>query len=290
LEPHQNVYDTRPFPLHSNCSFDPVDDGNDEEDFFDPADPTRRFGPSSTCWPERGFVDQGDTFSPFDPQNLGDADGPGLEGEVGAGTWVQPIFDLSRYRGRRVQLRLLQTGIQFIAPTWEDTFSFNPTARDDGWFVDDITVTDTLVQAADLTVDTKDNLDLLADWDLDGVGATCDCAPEDGEVWLPAVAVSGLRLQHSGGAGGETRITWESTVDPGTPVAYDVLVSLAPDGFGASGLTECLEAADASDRLAIDRLTPDPAAARYYLVRAAHTCGAALGTDSDGQARTGIDC
>ena len=42
--------------------FDPADDGSDEDDYFDPTDPNRRLGPSSTCAPEFAFTRHGGIF------------------------------------------------------------------------------------------------------------------------------------------------------------------------------------------------------------------------------------
>ena len=61
LEPFQNGYDSQAGDNFFNCEFDPVDDGNNEDDFFDPSDPGRDQGPSSTCLPEFTFSCMGDT-------------------------------------------------------------------------------------------------------------------------------------------------------------------------------------------------------------------------------------
>jgi hypothetical protein len=109
--PYENVYNAQTMDNYTNCLFDPTDDGNTEDDYFDPADPTRRLGPSSTCYPEFAFTRLGDIFytSTFDPSAITRAsDGPGLQGSRGPGTWVQSKFGLSRYRGRRVRLRFLR--------------------------------------------------------------------------------------------------------------------------------------------------------------------------------------
>ena len=66
LRPYVNIYDTLPASNFFNCSFDPIDDGNTEDDYFDPADPFRSRGPSSTCAPEFNFVHQGETGLQFD--------------------------------------------------------------------------------------------------------------------------------------------------------------------------------------------------------------------------------
>ncbi len=158
LYPYVNQYDSQANDNYFNCTFDPIDDGNDEGDFFDPTDPGRLQGPSSTCAPEFNFIDAGSTaVQPFDPSAIGDAvDGPGLAGETGPGTWVEPRVDLGRYRGRGIRLRFLATSLKlggFL--TWENAFTFNPDPRDDGWFIDDVTVTDTLTAPVTLLVDTR---------------------------------------------------------------------------------------------------------------------------------------
>ncbi|MCP3981024.1 MAG: hypothetical protein GY716_17140 [bacterium] len=180
VEPHRNVYDQRGSDNYSQCTFDPVDDGSTEDDFFDPADPDRRFGPSSTCFPVKTYTRIGDTFSAFDPERLGYADGPGLAGSSGPGTWIESRFNLQQFRGQRIRLRFLASGLQVGATeNWESLFVYNPTPGDDGWFLDDVTVQDTLSQPATLFPDTHVNgtLPAATDGDGDGISDTCDnCA------------------------------------------------------------------------------------------------------------------
>ena len=107
LEPYQNVYTSMDGPNFFGCAFDPIDDGSTEDDFFDPSDPNRVFGPSSICGPELTYTHAGETSNPFDPANVGSVDGPGLLGNWGLGTWVESKFDLSRFRGRSVRIRYL---------------------------------------------------------------------------------------------------------------------------------------------------------------------------------------
>ena len=161
LYPYQNVYDAQGTDFFRNCMFDPVDDGNTEDDYFDPTDPARRLGPSSTCYPEFAFSYLGDTRYnvPFAVQNIGRAsDGPGLQGSLGPGTWVESRFDLTRYRGRSILLRYLFTSIKFSDVATMSAQFGNPIADDDGWYVDDVRVTQTIGTASPTVVaDTANN-------------------------------------------------------------------------------------------------------------------------------------
>jgi hypothetical protein len=186
LEPYQNVYTTVNASNIFNCTFDPADDGNTEDDFFDPSDPDRRFGPSSTCDPELTYSFVGETSNPFDAANVGLVDGPGLLGAWGIGTWIESKFDLGRFRGRSVRLRYLYTAVQTGTAEvnhWEDVFSLGDHPGDDGWWIDDVTVAGTLSTPADVSTDDKDNSSLPElpgdDTDSDGIFDVCDnCAAD----------------------------------------------------------------------------------------------------------------
>lgn len=157
---YENEYDVRGTDQFSNCTFDPVDDGNNEDSFFDPSDPFRRQGPSSTCDPEFVFGFAGDTdyrSSPPDLNKIGRAfDGPGLAGSAGPGTWVQPKFNLNRYKGRRLLMRFLATSIEVSgAVTYNDTnIGSNNNVADDGWYVDRVEVSGLLTSPVTLSADT----------------------------------------------------------------------------------------------------------------------------------------
>lgn len=159
LTPFANVYDSNQDWEISSCTFNPDDDGNNEDSYFDPSDPYRTFGPSSTCYPEFAFRRIGDTGQPFAPDRIGRAsDGPGLAGSIGPGTWVESKFDLSQFRGRSIDIRWLATSVKFAdTPTWEDYYLANPTPVDDGWFFDDVRVTQTLgAVTPTVTLDSAD--------------------------------------------------------------------------------------------------------------------------------------
>src|SRR6185369_16521765 len=97
------------------------------------------------------------------------------------GTWVESRFDLSRYRGRSIQLRWLVTSLKVSGTmTVQDLFHFNPNPNDDGWYVDDVRVTQTLgASSPTVTLDSADNSGLPGNLDGDPQGDDCDCAPSD---------------------------------------------------------------------------------------------------------------
>ena len=178
LNPYLNIYDHRADDNFFSCNFDPIDDGSVEDDFYDPTDPDRRLGPSSTCYPEFIYSHAGETGAAFDPANVGSAnEGPGLPGDLGVGTWVESSFDLSRWRGRRIRVRFLTSAFGGDAPgdNWE-VYADNPSPLDDGWWIDDVTVSGALATPATVEVDVKDNsaLPTLPDFDGDNVPDLCD--------------------------------------------------------------------------------------------------------------------
>ncbi len=159
IYPYENEYDARGTDQFTNCTFDPVDDGNNEDSWFDPTDPFRRKGPSSTCDPEFTFVFHGDTdyrSTVADLTKIGRAfDGPGLAGALGPGTWVQPKFALSQFKGRRLRVRFVATSIEVSTTALMDSvLGGENEVGDDGWYIDDVRVTDALTSPATLSADT----------------------------------------------------------------------------------------------------------------------------------------
>ena len=158
LYPYENLYDEQGTDNFTNCTFDPTDDGNDEDSFFDPNDPDRRLGPSSTCFPEFVFAYQGNTDwqSGFNAAKIGLAEGPALQGAVNVGTWVRPRFSLQQFAGRKIRLRFLATSIELgTVQLWDSFFGVDNVAADDGWYIDDVHVDQALGIALTLAADTK---------------------------------------------------------------------------------------------------------------------------------------
>jgi len=214
IEPHFNLYDAVPvddYSVVSRCMFDPKKfddvppvvylegDEDDETEFFNStgSDPFAWLGPSSSCAPGFAFGYQGSTsWLPFDSSEVGRAsDGPGLQGSMGPGTWVESRFNLARYRGRQIRIRFLaSTAKQGATVDHLFTDTILGETSDDGWYIDDIRVTAELATPATLSVDEKDNSAL----------PPCDVACNDVtsvlEVYPPTLSAPGLRLVLDAGA------------------------------------------------------------------------------------------
>ena len=160
LQAVQNAYDEQGADNFFNCMFDPLDDGNNEDDFFDPTDPAREYGPSSTCFPEFAWAFMGSVEGPFSPLNTGHATTPPQASDapsLGVGTWVESKVDLSQFQGRRARIRYLVTSIKASALTHAQQWGATdppPGTTDDGWWIDDVTITGTLANPAQLQNDT----------------------------------------------------------------------------------------------------------------------------------------
>jgi hypothetical protein len=161
------------FPA-GNCTYDPIDDGNNENDISD-ASPTfvftsagTVFGPSSTCFPEFVYGCAGDTqdppYDPFQGQVVPSANcfpevaasGVQIYREgTGPGRWIEAKVDLYPYRGRQIWFRFLASTFQVGFGIWTEVFG-GPFGgnRDDGWFIDDISVTGINSAAFTLKADT----------------------------------------------------------------------------------------------------------------------------------------
>lgn len=157
VKPYFGAPRQQSFPA-GNCTYDPDDDGNNEDDLDnDLTFNNRAKGPSSTCFPEFVWACVGDTIDPADVNpSLGNVaptaicfpevdsnDAPIVRQGTGRGRWVEAKVDLSKYKGRKIWFRYLETELQFGT-----AFLFDPTtglggSRDNGWYVDDIHITGT---------------------------------------------------------------------------------------------------------------------------------------------------
>jgi hypothetical protein len=241
LQPYQNTYDQQAYMNYYNCMFDPIDDGTTEDDFFDPTDPLRRYGPSSTCFPEPIYACLGDTDDPFQVENVCNATTqptPADQGALGTGTWVQSKVDLSELRGRRIHLRFLVSAIRGDAETWQEWFSSNPSPEDDGWWIDDITIDETLSDPAHLMVDDDvlhhcngdPAVGCLTDQDCVDAGTTGPCEGEAPQCPATCTSVTVQVATDPDSTGGALD---ELLTAPGQPIELD-----ASSSFGT-----CLDGA-----------------------------------------------
>jgi hypothetical protein len=264
-----NAYDQQGTDNYVNCTFDPVDDGNDEDDFFDPADPLRRLGPSSTCFPEFAYARSGHTDwrLDFHPNNIGLAvDGPGLPGNQDAGfrnpgTWVEPRFDLTPFATRRIRLRFLATSIELgNTQTAGDFVAGADTPVDDGWFIDDVRVMTALATPIE--------------WAVDGASFAGLPCPQCTFGQIIRVDKGHLAFPEPDAA---VTVNWpvSATVD----LVGGNLASLRTSGGNYTGTVSACLRNDAAVSAIADGSDPGSGGATYFLVRhaVAPFCGQAPG-------------
>ena len=160
IYPYTDDYDELSADYFSACTFDPTDDGNDEDSYFDPNDPNRRYGPSSTCRPEFSYACQGDTdyHVSADPPKPCNAEGPAYKSADGVGSWVVPAFSLQEFAGRRIKVRFLGSstaGGSDLFQTWGQVDHSDDDPTDDGWYIDTVKIAPINSTAPALVPDTK---------------------------------------------------------------------------------------------------------------------------------------
>jgi len=158
LVPFQNVYDHKPNALSAfggsasyYCIFTPTDTGT--------APPAPRGVHETTCYPLGAWSHCGSARGTTST-NTFQCPGPGVVDPTGTGVWVETRFDLASFVGQRVRLR-------WIGSTWEfDAFSssyyevgngWSTTEQDDGWWLDNISVTGVITSQGGGAAQTPDN-------------------------------------------------------------------------------------------------------------------------------------
>ncbi len=136
--------------------------------------------------------------SPYLFSFLYDCAGPAAAGSLGNGLWVETKFGLDTYAGQRIRLRWIGQSWEFdcCASSYQELGgSWNDVVGDDGWWIDDITLTGAVTAQASFGPDTSAPLDTTCppgtcnDLDGDGYGSPADplcragdlpdCAPGD---------------------------------------------------------------------------------------------------------------
>jgi len=118
---------------------------------------------------------------------------------------------------------------------------------------------------------------LQKDFDLDGAGDACDCAPNDDNLIFAPLEITGLTGDRI--AGGDVRISWDSQdTTAGSDTNYDVargILSMLAGGYPAGAVCAQNDALDTPyTEPAID-CSAGPDDGCWYLVRAQSSCGTA---------------
>jgi Thrombospondin type 3 repeat len=157
LVPFQNVYDHKgqAFSAFASyyCEFTPTDTGT--------APPAPRTPPvhETMCFPQGLWSHCGSDISvSVTPAALNQCAGPGVLDSQGRGVWVQSKFNLAQFLGQRIRIRWI--GMSWVFDNQSSSYyeiggGWDTTSNDDGWWIDDVSVSGVLAQPAALSVDTK---------------------------------------------------------------------------------------------------------------------------------------
>jgi hypothetical protein len=132
-----------------------ADDIGSEDDYFDPNDPLRLFGPSSSCFPQFVFASLGNWTS-SNVALVGKAFTVGELGNAGPGVWIKSLFNLDAASGRTIRVRYTWSDID-IGPgfTWADLFGNALGNATRGWIFDDMAVSGVVDAPIALAVDAR---------------------------------------------------------------------------------------------------------------------------------------
>ena len=151
LVPYQNVYDHRPLSASTfgayYCLFTPTDTGT--------APPAPRGVHETICTPLGAWSHCGNPRGTTTASGA-DCDGPGVVDPTGVGTWVETRFNLAGYVGQRVRLRWIGSTWQFDAFSssyYEIGSTWSSTLQDDGWWLDNVSVTGAITSQTTPTPD-----------------------------------------------------------------------------------------------------------------------------------------
>jgi hypothetical protein len=193
------------------------------------------------------------------------------------------VFSLDRYRGRRIRLRFLVSTRRWdFIEFWDGEGYVHGGPVDDGWWIDDVTITNTLMEPATVTSDTTDNSTLAYDSDSDCVADDVDVADGDDQIWALPGEVVELRLSHGGATGGTSTLNWLGAATKGATTVNYVVITQEGTACNESTVGEVYSASDAT--------SPPPGVVRTFLIQAENGYGRGpLGTDSLHNPRTGCD-
>jgi hypothetical protein len=153
LVPFENVYDNKVVAFSAfsavYCAFTPSDAGTA------PSNP--RGYHETLCFPQGAWSNCG-AVNGTTTTNQHHCKGQGALDASGVGTWVRTTFDLNGFAGQRIRVR-------WIAQTWnfdsvqgsyfEVGEGFNDGIDEDGWWIDDVTLTGAIATQITPTPDTR---------------------------------------------------------------------------------------------------------------------------------------
>jgi hypothetical protein len=170
LVPFENVYDKKVgvwSAWSSNyCIFTPTDAGT--------APPNPRGYHETLCFPQGAWANCG-AVNGTTTGNTHKCGQPGILDASGVGTWVRTSFDLSAYSGQRVRIRWIGNSwnLGSAQGSYYETTGWDDQQADDGWWIDDVTITGAITTQITQTPDTKP-APSLAGGGVEAAGDACN--------------------------------------------------------------------------------------------------------------------
>ncbi len=149
-QPNKGVNAVSPVGVFYNA-----DDVGSEDDYFDPNDPLRLFGPSGSCFPQFVFASLGD-YTSTNIAVKGKAFTDGELGQTGNGVWVNTLMNLDAAAGKTIRIRFVFTDIDISSGiTWSVLFGNRLGNATRGWRIDDVAVSGLVQSPLTLLVDGR---------------------------------------------------------------------------------------------------------------------------------------
>jgi hypothetical protein len=178
-----------------------ADNLSSEDDYFDPNDPTRRYGSSASCFPQFCYSSLGDWTS-LSRSVVGKAFTEGEPGEnaanpLGRGIWIKSLFNLDQAFGRTIRVRYTMSDVDIgVGFLWADLFGNTVGNGVRGWIFDDMAVSGVLDAKSILDVDGRDTSAFVPACPVDPIPGTP--ANEAACSFVTAVASDDLAVPVSG--------------------------------------------------------------------------------------------
>ena len=245
LAPYQNVYDHKPtaWSVFGSyyCLFTPTDTGT--------APPNPRGVHETLCYPLGAWSHCGSNVGTTASQ-VTDCAGPGTVDPSGTGVWVQTRFHLDGYMGQRIRIRWIAETWSFgggdIVTYYQEFNGWDTNTNDDGWWIDDITLTGAVTRQLAPEPDTVPRTGTCAPAPCDPAVGDAGTAPALVATDLNGVPLDGATNVPTGGS--PVRLSGTGSTFPGGCASGAAEYQFLKDGAVAQDWSDSPYFEDSPDR------------------------------------------